>query len=149
MPAALARAVGALSLNPQCMDLFGSAHSRANGWNPVNVLTDIVYGSHKHGHIGFTNAGSGWDAETSPSAFGIGLLTGKVTITVNEYVDPTGATAYWNDGFTGLNAEILLHELAHAYTLLPGSGGFNGTRFIRDDKLDSLINTDCFPGGLQ
>jgi len=76
-----------------------------------------------------------------------GLLTNKVTITINEYTDPTGS--YWNAGNSGINAEFLLHELAHAYTLLRGSGGFNGTQFISDSKLDSLVQSDCFPGGTQ
>ena len=152
MPAAFSRAVQALTLDPDCLNLFGSANSRANGWNPVNVLTDIVYGSNSHGSVSFSNLGSsGGAAVTSPSGrFGIsGLITNKVTITINEYTDPTGALAYWNAGYAGVNAELLLHELAHAYTLLRGSGGFNGTRFISDAKLDSLIQADCFPGGLN
>lgn len=80
---------------------------------------------------------------------GIGIATGKVNITINEWVDPTGAFATWNSGFTDVNAEALLHELAHAYTLMIGSGGFNGKHFITDAKLDSLIQTDCFPNGLS
>jgi hypothetical protein len=147
MIAAFSRAIEALTLNPDCMNLFGNAKSRANGWNPVNVLTNIVYGSHSHGSIAFANLGPGADAVTTPSGrFGIsGLITGKVTITINEYTDPSAA--YWNAGYTGINAEVLLHELAHAYTLLLGSGGFNGTRFISDSNLESLIQTNCFPGG--
>jgi hypothetical protein len=142
MPAAFSRAVQALSLNSDCMNLFGNAKSRANGWNPVNVLTNIIYGSHSHGSVTFKNLGPGPGAITSPSGHGLGLITGKVSITINEYTDPT--KAYWNAGYSTINAELLLHELGHAYTLLLGSGGFNGTRFISDSKLDSLIQTDCF-----
>ena len=147
MPAAFSSAVGALTLNQNCMDLFGNANSRAHGWNPVNVLTDIVWGNQRHGHIAFANTGPGSTAVTAPSGRGIGLITGKVTITINEYTSP--GSLYWNAGNTAENAETLLHELAHAYTLLPGSGGFNGTRFISDANLDSLIQTDCFPNGLN
>jgi len=128
------------------MNLFGNAKSRANGWNPVNVLTDIVWGTHKHGQVKFANMGPEPDARTTPSGHGLGLLTGKVTITINEYTSP--ALAYWNAGFPGPNAELLLHELAHAYTLLRGSGGFAATRFISDARLDSLVQTNCFPNGL-
>jgi hypothetical protein len=114
------------------------------------VLTDIVWGSHKHGAIRFSNLGPGNDAVTAPSgAFYIkGLIINKVTITINEYTDPIGS-AYWNVGDADVNAEVLLHELAHAYTLLRGSGGFDGTRIISDAKLDALIQADCFPGGLH
>ena len=147
MPAAFSRAVQALTLDPDCMALFGSANSRANGWNPVNVLTDVIYGSNSHGSVVFKNLGPGDAGVTTPSGFfGLkGLIAGKVTITINEYTDPSAA--YWNAGYSTINAELLLHELAHAYTLLHGSGGFNGTRFISDAHLDSLIQTNCFPGG--
>ena len=154
MPGAFSTAIAALTLNQDCMNLFGNAQSQANGWNPVNVLTDIVWGSHKHGQIAFANMGpNGGVGVTNPSGRGIGpirtgLFTGSITITINEYVDPAGQQAWWNAGYNGPNAELLLHELAHAYTLLAGSGGFDGTRFISDAKLDSLIMTNCFPGGL-
>ena len=148
MPAAYARAVSALTLNQDCMNLFGNANSRAHGWNPVSVLTDIVWGSHRHGNVTFANLGpDGGSAVTAPSGHGIGLITGKVTITINEYTNP--GYVFWNAGNAAENAETLLHELAHAYTLLLGSGGFNGTRFISDASLDSLIQTDCFPNGLN
>ena len=86
-------------------------------------------------------------AVTTPSRRGIGLLTGKVNITINEFTTP--GLAYWNAGFPAVNAELLLHEMAHAYTLLLGSGGFNSTRFIKDADLDKTIMTNCFPGGLN
>lgn len=150
MPAAYGRAIQALTLNPDCMNLFGDAKSRAKGWNPASVLTDIVWGNHKHGQVSFKNMGpGGGSAVTTPAGKGIGLLTGKVNITINEYVDPTGKLAFWNAGYAAENAETLLHELAHTYTLEIGSGGFDGTHFITDAKLDSLIQSDCFKGGLN
>ena len=91
MPAAYSRAIGALTLNPQCMDLFGTAKSRANGWNPAAVLTDIIYGTHKHGTIQFADWGPNGDmAKTTPSRRGIGLVTGRVTININKDTDTTG-----------------------------------------------------------
>jgi hypothetical protein len=85
-----------------------------------------VLGSHKHGHIAFANMGPGNAAVTSPSGFGIGLVSGKVTITINEYTD--SALAYLNAGYSSENAETLFHELAHANTFLRGFGGF--TRYV-------------------
>ncbi len=148
MPAAFARAVQALTLNTQCMDLFGTAKTRAGKFDPVIVLTNIVFGPNTLGHIQFEDEGPTWGvAETYPSGhLPIPGLAGSVSITINEYTDQAGSL-YWNAGNTTANAETLLHELAHAFNFIRGSGGFaisNLSEFGNPSAFDNLINQECF-----
>jgi hypothetical protein len=54
MPSALARVIQALTLNTECMNLFGTAQTRQAGFNPVNVLTSIVTKG-QYAHIEFVD----------------------------------------------------------------------------------------------
>jgi len=119
MPAAFARAVEALTLNSQCMDLFGTATTRAGKFDPVTVLTNIVFGPNTLGHIQFADEGPNWGvAETVPSGhFPIPGLAGSVSITINEYTDPAGSL-YWNAGNAAANAETLCMSSATHSTSL-------------------------------
>ena len=148
MPAAFARAIQALTLNDDCMKLSGNDKTRANGLNPADVLTNIVFGSGSFGHIQFQNKGGGWGvALTTPAGkLPIPVLSGRVTITINEYISPSGSL-YWNAGDTTANAELLLHELGHAFNFLRGSGGFaisNLSEYRNSMAFDNIINKTCF-----
>lgn len=147
MPAAFASAIEALTLNADCMNLFGTAATRAGKFNPVDVLTNIVYGTHTLGNINFSNHSSDWGvAQTRPAGiFPIPGLAGKVSITINELV--SSGLSLWNSGNTLENADTLLHELGHAFNDLRGAGGFaipNSAESKDNLAFDTLIKQKCF-----
>jgi hypothetical protein len=51
---ALARAIQALTLVTDCMNLFGNEETRQGRFNPTNVLTSIVRGG-EFGQVKFEN----------------------------------------------------------------------------------------------
>lgn len=122
MPKAFVRAIQGLSLNLDSMSPFGTAQTRAGGFNPISVLTNIVYGSNRLGSINFSTHPVGWGvAETRPAGlFPIPGLAGKVRIFINQIA----GYGFWNNGDTLENADTLLHELGHAFNDVRGAGGF-------------------------
>ncbi len=145
MPPAFARAIQALTLDPDCMALFGTAQTRSEGFNPTVVLTNIVYGSHSFGSIHFAMHPPNWGvAETRPAGLlPIPGLSGKVSITINEL----SSYGFWNYGDSNENAETLLHELGHVFNDLRGAGGFalpNSAERADPRAFDALIQQKCF-----
>jgi hypothetical protein len=145
MPAAFSRAVQALTLNSNCMSLFGTATTRANGFNPANVLTDIIYGSHNFGTVSFSSHSTNWGvAQTRPAGLvPIPGLAGKVKISINEL----SGYGFWNNGDATENAETLLHELGHVFNDLRGAGGFalpNSAENSDPYAFDKLVKQKCF-----
>jgi RHS repeat-associated protein len=143
---AFTRALQALTLNTDCMNLFGNAMTREAGFNPALVLGSIVNGG-SLGSISFVDMGSGWGVAQAGPAGWLPLpgLAGKVSITINVYND---ADLYWNDADTDENARTLLHELGHAFNFLRGSGGFalrNGAERTDKYAFDKLIEEKCIP----
>jgi hypothetical protein len=145
MPAAFARAIQGLSLNADCMSLFGTAQTRAGGFNPISVLSNIVYGSNSLGSINFSTHSASWGvAETRPAGLlPIPGLAGKVSISINQ----SAGYGFWNNGDTVENADTLLHELGHAFNDLKGAGGFalpNSAEKNDPYAFGKLIQQKCF-----
>ena len=146
MPAAFSRAIQALTLNPDCMSLFGTDQTRAAGFNPETVLSNIVYGSHSFGTVSFSLHKKKWGvAETRPAGIlPIPGLASKVKITINEL----SGYSFWNNGDATENAETLLHELAHVFNDLSGAGGFKLPNSAENKSdpyaFDTLIRKKCF-----
>ena len=118
MPAAFSRAIQALTLNPDCMSLFGTDQTRAAGFNPETVLSNIVYGSHSFGTVKFSLHKKKWGvAETRPAGIlPIPGLASKVKITINEL----SGYSFWNNGDATENAETLYMNLRTCSTILAG-----------------------------
>ncbi|MCC6589029.1 MAG: hypothetical protein IT168_20190 [Bryobacterales bacterium] len=143
MPSAFSAAIQVLVSNSDCMNLFGNEKTRANGFNPVNVLTSIVYGDHAFGHVEFEFQNSG-AARVTPN--GIPKFTSSATIKINTNPD------FWNAGNIIYNAETLLHELGHVYDVIQGSGSskIKSPDIVEGSSRfnDWLIDTTCFGGVL-
>jgi len=145
MPAAFSRAIQALTLNSDCMSLFGTEATRQNGFNPANVLIDITYGSHNFGTVSFSSHSAKWGvAQTRPAGLvPIPGLAGKVKISINELP----GYGFWNNGDATENAETLLHELGHVFNDLKGAGGFalpNSAENNDPYAFDKLVKQKCF-----
>jgi hypothetical protein len=147
MPAAYFAAAAALA-DPKCSGLFGTADTRNNGWDPTDILADIITGT-KYGSVKFAEIGTNNVATTVPAGrLPIPGLAGSVLITINSHDDPN--YNFWNNASTMEQAETLLHELGHAYNFLRGSGGFaiSNLREIRDPyAFDKVVNENCFGSG--
>jgi RHS repeat-associated protein len=149
MPA-LSRAIQALTLNEECLELFGNEETRSGKYNPVTVLTDLVMGNISGGQSSYGNltwrAGTGADV----TANGIPFLAGSATIKIG--------VASWNGGDVNENAHTLLHELGHFYDVVRGAGGsaikspdalpgiLGGDS--RSKENDWLVDQKCFGGAL-
>jgi RHS repeat-associated protein len=144
MPPAFARAAEALTLDPSCFDLYGNAKSRSGKWNPVLVLTSLFVGqTGTYGTVDFNYTGNA-AAVTSPTGFPIlpsftqGLTGTSANISMNAQ--------YWNIDNVGYNAETLLHEMAHLYDFVRGSGAFavsNIAELTNSGAFDAIIHKDC------
>ena len=68
------------------MALFGTDKTRAGNFNSVNVLADIVYGSHHFGTVSFSLHPPNWGvAQTRPAGLvPLPGLAGRVKISINE-----------------------------------------------------------------
>lgn len=145
MPAAFSRAIAALTLNQDCMNLFGTDQTRAGKFNPVNVLTDIVYGSHNFGTVSFSLNSANWGvARARPAGFPpIPGFAPKEKIVINEL----SGYGFWNNGDATENADTLLHELGHAFNDIRGAGNFALPNSAEDSDpyaFDKLIKQTCF-----
>jgi hypothetical protein len=143
MPPAYARALEALTLDPDCFDLFGTAKTRSGKWNPIIVLTSLfLTRDGTYGSVNFNYTGNG-AALTTP--------TGVLLPSFSNVLAGTGATisinpAVWNIDDVGFNAETLLHEMGHLYNFSRGSGGFalsNPKELWNSGAFDALIGKDC------
>jgi hypothetical protein len=143
MPAAYARAMQALTLNPDCFDLFGTAKTRAGKWNPTVVLTSLfLTQGGTYGSVNFNYTGNG-AALTTPNGFPTpsitqGIQGSSATVSINS--------AYWNVDNVAYNAETLLHELGHVYNFVRGSGNFalsNSSELTNSGAFDQLIEAKC------
>jgi len=143
---AVANAISDLKSNPDCLNGFGTTVTRANGFNPIDVLNQIS----TNGRIIFAPLGPTFTAVTVPIITavvgtdipGFSIKFGAQII-INSSSIP-GSTAFGNgDLFT--NTLTLLHELGHYYSYTSGSGGSalqtpdllsgnstNDTRIIKD-----------------
>jgi RHS repeat-associated protein len=131
MPAALNQVWNDLQ-KPGCKDVFKGGIKK--GFDPWTVLNDIVTGK-KHGSLGYDLLpGIGLLAQTQgfQNAFGFK----KVVITINDTSASLGGP-YWNAGDANVNAEILLHELGHAFNDLFGDGS---STLVPDTNPDGTPN---------
>ncbi|MCC6536220.1 MAG: RHS repeat-associated core domain-containing protein, partial [Bryobacterales bacterium] len=114
---AIAIAKAALQNRPECMRLFGTEATRAAGWNPVDVMTEMFSRRQtNYGTVNFDLRTVGTAAVISPSGLPSGLLSfSQVSVSINR--------RFWNMNDARDNARTLLHEMAHAYNYLTGSGG--------------------------
>ena len=127
------------------MSLYGDSTTREGKFNPVSVLTDIVYGSHNDGSISFSLHSPDWGvAQTRPAGLlPIPGLARKAKTTINEL----SGYGFWNNGDTTENAETLLHELGHIFNDLKGSGGFalsNAAESNDPYAFDKVVKQKCF-----
>ena len=70
--------------------------------------------------------------------FNQGLTGTSATISINSNT--------WNNTTVDYNAETLLHEMAHLYDFVRGSGGFalkNRAEFADHQAFDKLIEDKC------
>ncbi len=143
------RALDALQ-SDSCLGLFGTAATRKQGWNPTEVLKDIVnldgLGG-KRGVIEFVDKGLQWGIASATR----GLRQKTITINIVG-----GGRGYWNspDTNTAMNAHTLWHELGHIYDLSVGSGGSAlktpDALFLsrRSEWNDWKVDQDCFGGSI-
>ena len=141
-----------LATHENCSKLFGTDQSRANGWNPMNVLKGMFFGEGGLGSIRYGSTLPGSEMTTLPTVtvgngpFGIGL---GASITISE----SAAKDYISgSGYVGATNELalsLLHELGHAYSLLSPRGS-GGSQILPGDILppiqrinNDLINQNC------
>ena len=153
LAAAIAAALKDLSY-PKCAALYGTAATRANGFNPVDVLTRLQ---------------NGQSLEPSGASFFAGYallpLGPFAALTLPTPAAPTGPyvpanvlggtitlfnSTLFNDSNDTIQQELtVLHELGHTYNYLPFSGGAS-IRFDIPllapgvgDQNDSLIMNNC------
>ena len=152
MPAALARAVSALENNPQCDQLFGTATTRANGFNPIQVISTV-----------FSQGGGLVNGAPVGAAFlpVVSSILGNVAITAPNVSPGGGASVFIAGGSSSLwnlagainntlfQAETLLHELGHVYSFIVGSGGsqiaYDGFSTVTSEANQALVEQKCFP----
>jgi len=143
MPPAFSRAMQALTLNQDCYDLFGTAQTRQGKWDPTVVLTSLFFAQDgRYGSVNFNYAGNG-SALTTPNGFPLpslrsGITGTSATISINA--------SSWNVDNVPFNAETLLHEMAHLYNFVRGSGGFaipNRAELANSDAFDKVIEDKC------
>jgi RHS repeat-associated protein len=121
-PAAAARAIQALTLNKECLELFGNEETRSGRWNPVTVITSMfIERNSEYGRVDFEYSGVG-AALTRPG--GIVLPSINRNLVQGSSANITIHRDYWNRGNTDFNANTILHELGHVYNFVRGSGGF-------------------------
>jgi hypothetical protein len=144
MPPAFARAIEALTLNPECFDLYGTAKTRQGKWNPITVATSLFFAADgTYGSVDFNFTGPG-AALTTPT--GILLPSLRYGVTGSSANISINAPGYWNVDNVNYNAETLLHEMGHLYNWVRGSGGFALSNFSEGKNsgaFDALINKDC------
>src|SRR6266496_3335036 len=141
MPAAVSRALQAITLSPDCSNLFGNAQTRQGKWNPATVLTNMLgLNNGVYGTVDFD--------DTDPTSAAITKPAGLLTPSVNQGLRGSSANVHlnsmsWNrPSNTDGNAETLLHELGHVYNFTRGSGGFalpNRAELGDDQAFDKLI----------
>jgi len=133
----------ALTLNQDCYDLFGTAQTRQGKWDPTVVLTSLFFAQDgRYGSVNFNYAGNG-SALTTPNGFPLpslrsGITGTSATISINA--------SSWNVDNVPFNAETLLHEMAHLYNFVRGSGGFaipNRAELANSDAFDKVIEDKC------
>ena len=61
----------------------------------------------------------------------------NVTVIINNTLDSSPAAAYWNAGYTSINAMTLIHELGHVYADLFGQ---QSTTIVHDANKDGSPN---------
>jgi hypothetical protein len=121
---AVSNAISALKGSKDCLNDFGTPVSRANGFNPIDVLNQIS----TNGGIVFAPLGPTVTAVTIPTVTnlfggdtpGLSVQFGAV-IVINSSSNP-GTTAFSN-GDLFQNTLTLLHELGHYYGFTSNSGG--------------------------
>jgi hypothetical protein len=144
VPEAASRAIAALTRNKECLELFGTAQSRAGRWNPANVITSMfVRRDGQFGRVDFEYSGVGV-AETRPAGFVLPsfnrnlIQASRANISIHRN--------YWNAGDDEANAQLILHELGHVYNFTRGSGGFaigNLSEAADPYAFDKVINEKC------
>jgi hypothetical protein len=150
LSSAIDRAKRALRENENCRKLFGNDKTRANGFDPADILDGIGAGT--FGTLKFEHKGADWGvAGVTPNGI---PKRSTVTITINTYNDGKGA--WWNAGSIDHNAHTLLHELGHVYDLTKGSGNsalktpdsipLIGSK--RGEWNDWKVDQECFGGAL-
>jgi hypothetical protein len=125
-----------------CSKLFGTSETRANGWSPSQVLSNLVFG---RGDLGSVGCGPtlGAEALTSPT-----ITLGGIGARINIKADA------WQTDTPGMNARhralTLLHEMGHAYNILSirGSGGSEIKQLDhifpdRQDFNNTLMEVNC------
>jgi hypothetical protein len=136
--------------NSKCSGLFGNKKTRTNGFDPTEVLDSIAAGG-RFGSIRFSDDG---DPGSTTANGGVPKMSASsVMITINA--------PNWLIGNTLYNAELLLHELGHAFDIIRGSGGSvikspdslpSFIPIIGGDKRSSWndwkIDQDCFNGAM-
>ena len=148
MPAALARAISALQNNPLCDQLFGTAQTRANGFNPIQIISQVY--SQGGGLVGPNGSPVGavfapWLPLTEAVTFPILGPYSGATVVING-----ASSSMWNVagqvGDTLDQATLLLHELGHVYSFLTGSGGsqIQLDGFGGSQQNQNLVMQKCF-----
>jgi RHS repeat-associated protein len=126
-----------LDNNTPCQNLYGTAQTRSNGWDPAVVLANLFWGTNNLGHIGYGPT-LGALALTVPTLAG-GALGAAISVS---------GSATWLDMQNSDQALVLLHELGHAYNILipRGSGGSQISQYdfipwLQDNNNDLVYST--------
>jgi RHS repeat-associated protein len=140
MPGALATAINALSTHQDCMNDFGDSYTRADNFNPIDIVRQ-VYRQGGSSVAGQSVSASFVSLLGAAAAVTIPIPGGGAVVTIDSASWGFWNTAgKYNDSYW--QAILLLHELGHVYDNLKGSGG----SAIKDDggfgNAASEANTD-------
>jgi hypothetical protein len=135
--------------NEKCRNLFGTDASRSSGFNPVDILGELISGDTTHVAIGVSIPSPimdtfGMGGATVPAVTPSGVpayVPGRpttVSITINGSIK-----SGWMNNNIFSNTLTVLHELAHAYDFIPGAGGSVSTWDWLDQSWESFIIEDC------
>jgi hypothetical protein len=139
MGKAVQRALQALRENEKCRDLFGTATSRSNGFDPAAILQQvyaepsglfptarIIGGAAVSSGFVYDFVLGGATAQVNLLNVAVGVVNGAPYIGTGVRVD-IGVSSWNEDGRAGrfnFQAALLLHELGHLYAnQFAGSGG--------------------------
>jgi len=166
MPGVLANAIRVVQQLPACAEVFGTADSRTNGFDPVAVLT-ALYRNIETPYMLFQPASIvGGKPVSSAFAYGWALNGNEGVEFTGLYIGTSGfATGprVWinvdnwiaegrNSGMSLIPmTEVILHEMGHVYNDLRTQGS-GGSQIIQNDagnglssENTQLIYRKCFP----
>ena len=124
-----------------CKGLYGTSETRANGFDPVTLMSRLYGNGDTYVQIGSTSVTTAF-VEAGPLPLGMTIPLGPasvVDVAVFINMSRVGKDS-WEAALT------MMHEMGHVYNLVGGSGGSQITRGVMDDYAgwnDDRIIENC------